>query len=335
MEKKIRFLAQQWKNGDVDPAKHSDAGSDDAALNKELETIWQKAGNYKSTSFGPDVEANWKKFQAKIEENNNNSSETPPVRRLIPRAWLVAASIAALLVIGWWIINPNSGSNEFKSLATNKREIKKVELPDHSVVWLSNNSELSFDPTLNQSKVRQVKLRGEAYFEVQANPQKPFRIETPHGLIEVLGTSFNVRALKTEPHTEVQVMTGRVALMGKGENDQRIEIPANFIGYIPSTEKHASKSSSDKKVFASTQVWRTRKIELSGRTLGEAQEILRRYSDFRLEFSDPQLADCIFTWTFDLDRPESSLKLLAKTGYFHLDKTSSPVFRLEGKSCPK
>jgi transmembrane sensor len=335
MEKKIRFLAQQWENGDVDPTKHSDAGSDDATLNKELETIWQKAGNYKSKSFGPDVEANWKKFQAKIEENNNSSSETPPVRRLIPRAWLVAASIAALLVIGWWIANPNSDSKGFKSLATNKREIKKVELPDHSVVWLNNNSELSFDPKLNQSKVRSVTLRGEAYFEVQANPQKPFRIETPHGLIEVLGTSFNVRALKTEPQTEVQVMSGRVALMGKGKNDQRIEIPANFIGYVPSTEKQASKSSSDKKVFASTKVWRTRKIELLGRTLGEAQEILRRYSDFHLEFSDPQIANCIFTWTFDLDRPESSLKLLAKTGYFHLEKTSSTVFRLEGKACPK
>jgi ferric-dicitrate binding protein FerR (iron transport regulator) len=130
-------------------------------------------------------------------------------------------------------------------------------------------------------------------------------------------------------------MSGRVALMGKGENDQRIEIPANFIGYVPSIEKQASKSTSDKKVFASTKVWRTRKIELSGRTLGEAQEILRRYSDYHLEFSDPQIADCIFTWTFDLDRPESSLKLLAKTGFFHLEKTSSTVFRLEGKSCPK
>ena len=335
MEKKIRFLAQQWKNGGVDPTKHSGADADDSTLNKELETIWQKAGNYKSTSFGPDVEANWKKFQAKIQENNNDSLENLPVRRLIPRAWLVAASIAILLVTGWWVFNPNTNANTFNSLATNKREIKKVELPDHSVVWLSNNSELSFDPKLHQSKVRSVKLRGEAYFEVQANPQKPFRIETPHGLIEVLGTSFNVRALKTEPQTEVQVMTGRVALMGKGKNDQRIEIPANFIGYFPSIEKQASKPSNDKKVFASTQVWRTRKIELSGRTLGEAQEILRRYSNYRLEFSDPQIADCIFTWTFDLDNPEPSLKLLARTGYFHFGKTSSTIFRLEGKACPK
>ena len=118
-------------------------------------------------------------------------------------------------------------------------------------------------------------------------------------------------------------------------NDQRIEIPANFIGYFPSIEKQASKPSNDKKVFASTQVWRTRKIELSGRTLGEAQEILRRYSNYRLEFSDPQIADCIFTWTFDLDNPEPSLKLLARTGYFHFGKTSSTIFRLEGKACPK
>lgn len=334
MEKKIKFLVQQWKNGDVDPEpKHTDAGSDASTLDKELDTIWQKAGNYKSKSFEPDVEANWKKFQSKIQEQP--SQENTKVRRLVPRAWLIAASIAALLATAWWVINHNPTSSEFDSVATNKRQTKKIELPDHSVVWLSNNSELSFDPNLKNSKVRNVKLRGEAYFEVQANPQKPFRIETPHGMIEVLGTSFNVRALKTEPQTEVQVMSGRVALMGKGKNDRRIEIPANFIGYVPSLEKQASVPSSNKKAFTSTQVWRTRKIELAGRTLGEAQEILRRYSDYRLEFSDPQLAKCIFTWNFELDEPESSLKLLAKTGDFHLEKTSSTVFRLVGKACPK
>lgn len=335
MEKKIRFLVQQWKNGVIDPeSKRTAAGSDASALDKELETIWQKAGNYKSKSFEPDLEANWKKFQSKIQENP--SQENTPVRRLLPRVWLIAASIAALLVAAWWTFNTDYTSSEFKSLATNKRQIKKIELPDHSVVWLSNNSELSFDPNLNNSKVRNVKLRGEAYFEVQANPQKPFRIETPHGLIEVLGTSFNVRALKTEPQTEVQVMSGRVALMGKGENKQRIEVAANFVGYIPTIQKQPSKAlSNNNQVFASTKVWRTRKIELAGRTLGEAQEIMRRYSDYRLEFSDPQLAKCIFTWTFELDKPESSLKLLAKTGYFHLGKTSSTVFRLEGKACPK
>ncbi|WP_373551663.1 FecR family protein [Haliscomenobacter sp.] len=335
MEKKIRFLVQQWKNGDVDPeSKRTDAGSDASALDQELETIWQKAGSYKSKSFEPDVEANWKKFQSKIQENHTPENTT--VRRLVPRAWLIAASIVALLATAWWVINPSSTSSEFNSLATNKRQTKKIELPDHSVVWLSNNSELSFDPNLKNSKVRNVKLRGEAYFEVQANPQKPFRIETPHGLIEVLGTSFNVRALKTEPQTEVQVMSGRVALMGKGDNKQRIEVAANYVGYIHTIQKQPSKvPSNNNQVFASTKVWRTRKIELVGRTLGEAQEIMRRYSDYRLEFSDPQLAKCIFTWNFELDNPESSLKLLAKTGDFHLDITSSTVFRLEGKACPK
>ena len=335
MEKKIKFLVQQWKNGDVDPEpKHTDAGSDASTLDKELETIWQKAGNYKSKSFEPDVEANWKKFQSKIQEPP--SQESTKVRRLVPRAWLIAASIAALLATAWWLFNPNSTPNEFESLATNKRQTKKIELPDHSVVWLSNNSELSFDPNLKNSKVRNVKLRGEAYFEVQANPQKPFRIETPHGMIEVLGTSFNVRALKTEAQTEVQVMSGRVALIGKGDNKQRIEVAANYVGYIPTNQKQPSKvPSNNNQVFSSTKVWRTRKIELVGRTLGEAQEIMRRYSDYRLEFSDPQLANCIFTWTFELDKPESSLKLLAKTGDFRFDIPSSTVFRLEGKACPQ
>lgn len=334
MEKKIQFLIQQWKDGAVGPeSEHSGAGSHAPILDKELETIWQKSGNYKSNSFEPDVEANWKKFQSKIQENQ--AAGNTPVRRLIPRIWLMAASIAALLLMAWWVFSTDFNASESSTLVTNQRQIKKIELPDHSVVWLNKNSELSFDANLHRRKSRNVKLRGEAYFEVQANPQKPFRIETPHGLIEVLGTSFNVRALKTEPQTEVQVISGRVALMDKS-GSQRIEIPANFIGFFPANQKQPPKSlSNNHKIFASTEVWRTRKIDLSGRTLAEAQEILRRYSDYRLEFSDPQLASCIFTWTFELDKPEASLRLLARTGYFHLDKTSATVFRLEGKACPK
>lgn len=335
MEKKIRFLVQQWKNEDADTeSKRANADSDASALEKELGTIWQKTGQYKTKSFEPDVEANWKKFQSKIQ--TESVEESIPVRRLIPRAWLVAASIVFILGLGWWMLNLNGGAVESRRLATNEKEIKKIELPDHSIVWLNKNSELSFDPQLHKQKIRKVKLRGEAYFEVQANPQQPFQIETPHGMIEVLGTSFNVRALQTEERTEVQVMSGLVALMGKGDPEHRIEIPANFVGYIPSSQSQPSKTiSKDKKIFASTQVWRTRKIELSGRTLAEAQEIMRRYSDYRLEFSDPSLAACIFTWTLQLDNPETSLRLLAKTGFFHLEKTSSTVFRLEGKACPK
>jgi ferric-dicitrate binding protein FerR (iron transport regulator) len=221
-------------------------------------------------------------------------------------------------------------------LVTNKSQVKKIVLPDQSIVWLNNNSEISFDQNLNQQKVRKVKLRGEAFFEVQPDPARPFQVETPHGLIEVLGTSFNVRGLKTEPQTEVQVMHGLVALQGKEKKARRIKVPANFVGFISTSTGQVSKDlTQNKQVFASTQAWRTRKIKLEQRTLAEAQEIMRRYTHYRLEFSDPHLATCVFTWTLQLDKPEASLQLLAQGGIFQLQRTSPDVFRLVGKACPK
>ncbi|HOY16936.1 MAG TPA: hypothetical protein PLC89_06585, partial [Haliscomenobacter sp.] len=142
--------------------------------------------------------------------------------------------------------------------------------------------------------------------------------------------------LKIETQTEVQVMHGLVALMSKEQDSKRIEVPANFVGYISADAGRLNKEIvQNTKVFASAQVWRTRKINLEQRTLAEAQEIMRRYTDKRLEFSDPRLANCIFTWTLQLDKPEASLQLLAQSGNFRLEKTTSTVFRLEGKTCPK
>jgi ferric-dicitrate binding protein FerR (iron transport regulator) len=238
-------------------------------------------------------------------------------------------------VAAWYLLSLDAPSADFQILTTDSRQIKKFTLPDQTQVWLSNNSELSFDPQLAKQNTRRVKLRGEAYFEVRANARHPFQIETPHGMVEALGTSFNVRALSMEPQMEVQVMSGRVALMRKTQLDQRIEIPANYVGYLSAMQPGRRAALNGKeKVFSSTAAWRTRKVDLTGRPLSEVQEIMRRYSKYRLEFADPRLANCVFTWTLQLDQPEASLQLLAKIGFFRLEKTSPEVFRLVGKACP-
>lgn len=338
MEKMIRFLVRQWKGEEIDPQTKlpdSGAGADAAALEKDVKKIWDSAGKYKEKAFEPDVDANWQKFKNRI-HSAPLETEATPVRRLVPRYWWAAASIAAIALVSWLVFGQMGADSVIKTFATNSRQIKKVVLPDQSVVWLNSNSEISFDKNFNRRSLRNVKLRGEAFFEVQPNPARPFQVETPHGLIEVLGTSFNVRGLKIETQTEVQVMHGLVALMSKEQDSKRIEVPANFVGYISADAGRLNKEIvQNTKVFASAQVWRTRKINLEQRTLAEAQEIMRRYTDKRLEFSDPRLANCIFTWTLQLDKPEASLQLLAQSGNFRLEKTTSTVFRLEGKACPK
>ena len=61
-----------------------------------------------------------------------------------------------------------------------------VNLPDGSVVHLNSESKLSYPSFFDKDK-RRVTLQGEAFFEVQKDPEHGFVISTPHETkIEVL-----------------------------------------------------------------------------------------------------------------------------------------------------
>ncbi|MGX5817761.1 FecR domain-containing protein [Chitinophaga lutea] len=67
----------------------------------------------------------------------------------------------------------------------------KVVLADGTEVWLNAATELRFPVAFN-GDVREVTVRGEAYFNVARDARKPFIVHTPEGDIRVLGTAFNV-----------------------------------------------------------------------------------------------------------------------------------------------
>ena len=81
-------------------------------------------------------------------------------------------------------------------MVTATGSVIRYELPDHSVVWLNAGSTLRY-PTTFKKDNRLVELKGEAYFEVQADKDRPFYVNTPNGLsVYVYGTKFNVALRK-------------------------------------------------------------------------------------------------------------------------------------------
>ena len=85
----------------------------------------------------------------------------------------------------------------------------QVELPDGSKVWLNAATTLRF-PTAFSGKERTVELTGEAYFEVAANKNQPFKVKVGDMTIDVLGTHFNVMAYDDEGSFHTTLLTGAV-----------------------------------------------------------------------------------------------------------------------------
>ena len=89
-----------------------------------------------------------------------------------------------------------------------------MTLADGTRVWLNAESSLRF-PAAFEGKERNVELRGEAYFEVKADKDKPFLVKAGATETRVLGTNFNIMAYSDEGAVKTTLLEGAVR-MGQG-----------------------------------------------------------------------------------------------------------------------
>lgn len=113
-------------------------------------------------------------------------------------------------------------NNEQAELATLKNTLTvpasgfyRMVLSDGTKVWVNSASELSYPLAFGKS-IRQVELRGEAYFEVAHEKNRPFIVRTAHGDIKVLGTAFNLKAYNSAS-SNVTLINGSIQLTNKNK----------------------------------------------------------------------------------------------------------------------
>ena len=103
--------------------------------------------------------------------------------------------------------------------ATNTVEVPRgsqpvaIVLADGTKVWIDAASALTY-PTAFNGDERTVTINGQAYFEVAANSGKPFKVKnnTDQSIIEVLGTSFNIKAFGPDKKIQTNLFSGAVAI---------------------------------------------------------------------------------------------------------------------------
>ncbi len=110
------------------------------------------------------------------------------------RRWVYAASsVAALLAVGLLVIGLELYSERFEwhTVAnTTPDEVLRFTLDDGTKIFLRHGADFSFRE--NFLRRRNVRLRGEAFFDVASDPIHPFVVQTPDLHIRVLGTAFDV-----------------------------------------------------------------------------------------------------------------------------------------------
>ena len=108
----------------------------------------------------------------------------------------------------------------FNSMSTPPGTQYHFTLPDGTRVWMNAASSISF-PTAFTGKQRLVKIKGEVYFEAYQNKEQPFLVNVnDRGLVEVLGTSFNINAYNNEQAIKTTLLEGSLLVGNWLESDR-------------------------------------------------------------------------------------------------------------------
>lgn len=132
--------------------------------------------------------------------------------RLLPFDFTYVLKISAVFVLGIVVFSIfiSNRSDIGKSISKDLDvQVNEIHLPDGSIVWLKSDSKLYYPEKFSQ-KSREVRLEGEAFFDIVKDKRRPFIIHSGDMLTKVLGTSFNVRDYKKEAKKVVEVLTGSV-----------------------------------------------------------------------------------------------------------------------------
>lgn len=190
-----KYLGGEMSESEELAFEKETAVNDEAKIKIEkMKKQWSSIGGYKEPG-NPDTGKAWNKLHARLNSENLIPMPVMPLRS----SWLsnmlkVSAVIIVLFGIGAVIftsINPKSKVEMVQLNTTNEANTLIKTLNDGSVIYIAQNSSFSF-PKEFENKSRNVELKGEAFFDIAPNPDKPFIIETDEAFIQVLGTAFNV-----------------------------------------------------------------------------------------------------------------------------------------------
>lgn len=231
---------------------------------------------------------------------------------------LAAVLAVAVVPAFYWLSHRERGGDEVVTTAeapaetfeTTRAQRATLRLPDGTRIVLAPESRLDVAGDFGR-RGRVVWLRGEAYFEVARDPERPFVVRTEGAATEVLGTSFVVRTGREEGGTEVVVVDGRVGLRPAGADaSPALPLGRGEAGRVDATGRLEIVDRVD--VRASI-AWMDGRLVFHRRPFAGVVAELERWYDVTIEYPTDALSHVTVTATFDnepLDRVLDALDQL-------------------------
>lgn len=192
------------------------------------------------------------------------------------RWWWLGAGLAAAASLVVFLHFSSPPTDGLERIATAIAECRSVSLSDGSVVELNAHTNLVFEASTTERRVRLGS--GQAFFAVTKDEDRPFIVDTPLGSVRVTGTAFDVRTLAADS-IAVTVAEGSVEVR-LGENDLRgATAPIRLASHTQLTVEagHAEVHNLSEDLLANELAWREGQLALDNAPL---HQVLNRFSHF-------------------------------------------------------
>ena len=263
---------------------------------------------------------------------SHHVSQWPRVPWLAMAASLLVASLAALAGVYWL------GSNaDVQTFSTGRGEERSLQLSDNTLVQLDSDSAITI--RFDGSRRRVAVERGQAFFKVFKDPERPFSVEVGDSLIRDIGTAFDVYRRKAD--TTITVAEGRVQVW----NGPSTRAPKHWWWWsrptsdsfgapvaalrageqvrIASTGKVISQGAVD---MQQALAWTHGRIAFDNEAVAQVAAEFNRYNNVQISMEDGSVGELPISGTFNVHDVSTFVAFLGTLPHVRVEKRGDHIF---------
>ena len=223
--------------------------------------------------------------------------------------------IASTFFATQYFLTDTGNNKEINTLVVPAGQRAHLTLQDGTSVWLNAQSTLTY-PARFSGKTRRVTVSGEAYFDVTANPKKPFIVSTQNTEMKVLGTQFNIYSYPGTGCIKTDLVEGSLMVYNKQSpkvgvtlkpNEQIVVKDGNMlVGEMQNSDYF---------------LWKDGIYSFENERLLDIIEKLQLYYDVKIIVKDPEIFNVRYTGKFrQRDGIDEILRIIQKIQKFNVQK---------------
>jgi transmembrane sensor len=284
-----------------------------------------------------DADAAWNKLKQRMDsgeepEADEEDEDEPAIVPLDPKRrfiyyYLVAASVVTILALTFvlrYLGGP--GANVEFAMQAQGKPVEDT-LPDGTIVLLNKNAQLAYVDN-KKTGLREVKLSGEAFFNVVHNDEKPFVINVNDVFVKDVGTAFNVKEDKESNSLSVVVESGVVDFYTAANKGITLTQGQRAV-YSYSTKTFTK---TDVSVSPNEMAYKTRVFDFNNAPLANVIKQLNDVYGSQIVLESPALGNCPINVDFNNENLDTIVDIIAQTLNLTIKREGGKII-LSGSGC--